>query len=444
MFFDEFDLEDEVLDGLDAMHFSEATPVQEATIPLLLEGKDMIACAQTGTGKTAAYILPIINKLSRGLGVKDRVNAVIMAPTRELALQIEQQVEGFAYFLPISSVAIYGGTDGIAFAQQQRGLNLGADIVIATPGRLLSLLSLSNAELSDVSYFVLDEADRMLDMGFSEDILEIRRLLPQQCQTVMFSATMPPKIKKFARTILQNPAEVELAISRPPESIRQSAYICKETQKMPILMDIFARSSAERSIVFSSRKQKVKELYRALKGRGIKVEEMHSDLEQSAREEVMRNFKNGTVDLLVATDIVARGIDIDNIRMVINYDVPRDPEDYVHRIGRTARGTGEAGEAITFVSPEEQRDFHQIETFLGYEVLKQALPEGLGDAPEYKPERREQKGGRSHSSQRSKRPGRDPQGQKPSGAQAGSAEQPRPKRKPNRSKRSAKPQAKPE
>lgn len=439
MFFDEFDLEDEVLDGLDAMQFSEATPVQEATIPLLLEGKDMIACAQTGTGKTAAYILPIINKLSRGLGVKDRVNAVIMAPTRELALQIEQQVEGFAYFLPISSVAIYGGTDGIAFAQQQRGLSLGADIVIATPGRLLSLLSLSNAELSDVSYFVLDEADRMLDMGFSEDILEIRRLLPQQCQTVMFSATMPPKIKKFARTILQNPAEVELAISRPPESIRQSAYVCTETQKMPILMDIFARSSAERSIVFSSRKQKVKELYRALKGRGVKVEQMHSDLEQSAREEVMKDFKNGAVDLLVATDIVARGIDIDNIRMVINYDVPRDPEDYVHRIGRTARGTGEAGEAITFVSTEEQREFHQIETFLGYEVLKQALPEGIGAAPEYKPEVRERRGRGCRAPQRGKRPQTKAQGQTSQEPQGKATDVPRGKRKPKRHKRPAQP-----
>lgn len=453
MFFDEFDLEDEVLDGLDAMQFSEATPVQEATIPLLLEGRDMIACAQTGTGKTAAYILPIINKLSRGLGVKDRVNAVIMAPTRELALQIEQQVEGFAYFLPISSVAIYGGTDGIAFAQQQRGLSLGADIVIATPGRLLSLLSLSNAELSDVSYFVLDEADRMLDMGFSEDILEIRRLLPVQCQTVMFSATMPAKIKNFARSILRNPVEVELAISRPPESIRQSAYVCREVQKLPILMDIFSRSSAERSIVFSSRKQKVKELYRSLKGRGIKVAQMHSDLDQSEREEVMKDFKNGAVDLLVATDIVARGIDIDNIRMVINYDVPRDPEDYVHRIGRTARGTGEAGEAITFVNEEEQRAFYQIEKFLGYEVLKQEIPDGLGEAPEYNLETR-QRHGRGHGASRNgKQPQRAGRAQRPKQAQGevtkgGSATSSCTKRKhkrnSNRENKQGEAQAKPE
>lgn len=388
MYFDELDLEDEVLDGLEAMNFFETTPVQEATIPLLLEGRDMIGCAQTGTGKTAAYLLPIINRLSRGEGDPSKVNALIMAPTRELAIQIEQQVEGFSYFLPISSVAIYGGTDGIAWEQQRRGMDKGADIVIATPGRLISLLNLQQADLSGVHYFVLDEADRMLDMGFQEDILQIYKALPEDCQHVMFSATMPPRIKKFAHTILRNPAEVELAISRPPESIVQSAYVCYEAQKVPILTQLFHETPPTRTIIFSSSKLKVKELARTLSKLDIRVEQMHSDLTQEKREEVMRSFKAGTVDLLVATDVVARGIDIDNIRMVINFDIPHDPEDYVHRIGRTARGGNDEGLAITFVSEREQYGFGRIEDFLGREIYKIPVDPSFGPVPSYDPSKR--------------------------------------------------------
>ena len=388
MYFDELDLEDEVLDGLEAMNFFETTPVQEATIPLLLEGRDMIGCAQTGTGKTAAYLLPIINRLSRGEGDPTKVNALIMAPTRELAIQIEQQVEGFSYFLPISSVAIYGGTDGIAWEQQRRGMDKGADIVIATPGRLISLLNLQQADLSGVHYFVLDEADRMLDMGFQEDILQIYKALPEDCQHVRFSATMPPRIKKFAHTILRNPAEVELAISRPPESIVQSAYVCYEAQKVPILTQLFHETPPTRTIIFSSSKLKVKELARTLSKLDIRVEQMHSDLTQEKREEVMRSFKAGTVDLLVATDVVARGIDIDNIRMVINFDIPHDPEDYVHRIGRTARGGNDEGLAITFVSEREQYGFGRIEDFLGREIYKIPVDPSFGPVPSYDPSKR--------------------------------------------------------
>ncbi len=404
MYFDELDLEDEVLDGLEAMNFFETTPVQEATIPLLLEGRDMIGCAQTGTGKTAAYLLPIINRLSRGEGDPTKVNALIMAPTRELAIQIEQQVEGFSYFLPISSVAIYGGTDGIAWEQQRRGMDKGADIVIATPGRLISLLNLQQADLSGVHYFVLDEADRMLDMGFQEDILQIYKALPEDCQHVMFSATMPPRIKKFAHTILRNPAEVELAISRPPESIVQSAYVCYEAQKVPILTQLFHETPPTRTIIFSSSKLKVKELARTLSKLNIRVEQMHSDLTQEKREEVMRSFKAGTVDLLVATDVVARGIDIDNIRMVINFDIPHDPEDYVHRIGRTARGGNDEGLAITFVSEREQYGFGRIEDFLGREIYKIPVDPSFGPVPSYDPSKRVPSGrggGRSGGSGRS-------------------------------------------
>lgn len=386
MRFEDFDLEYEVLDGLDAMHFEQATPIQEASIPLLLDGYDLIACAQTGTGKTAAFLLPILNRLVRGECPEDKVNALIVVPTRELALQIEQQVEGFSYFMPVSSVSIYGGTDGITFVQQQRGISQGVDIVIATPGRLLALMNLQKeADLSEVSYFVLDEADRMLDMGFMEDIMQIQSMLPKTCQTVMFSATMPPKIKKFAKTILKNPKEVSIAISRPPETILQQAYICYERQKIDLMAHFFEQHSPERSIVFCSSKLKCKEVERRVKKLGINSAQMHSDLEQGEREQVMRAFKAGHIDLLIATDIVARGIDIDNIRIVLNYDMPHDPEDYVHRIGRTARGGNEFGIALTLVGEQEQKTFAEIERFLGRELEYLPIPEAIGAAPEYNP-----------------------------------------------------------
>lgn len=410
------------MDGLDAMNFIETTPVQAATIPPILEGRDVIACAQTGTGKTAAYLLPILDRLSAGEFASDVVNAVIMAPTRELAQQIDQQVEGFSYFMPVSAVAIYGGTDGVAWEQQRRGMAMGADIVIATPGRLISHLNLGSAVLSHVSYFVLDEADRMLDMGFFDDIMQIYKQLPSSCQTVMFSATMPPKIRKLAASILRDPIEVEIAISRPPESIMQSAYICYEAQKLPILRKLFEQSAPKRTIIFASAKLKVRELTSTLRKMGFNVADMHSDLEQSQREQVMRDFKNGYVDVLVATDIVARGIDIDNIRVVINYDIPHDPEDYVHRIGRTARGTNGEGLAITFVSEEEQSDFHKIETFLGKSVYKLPVDPEFGEVPAYEPAkrrpRRSERSGeaRSGRSEKDKRQGKTaPNGRKRGG-----------------------------
>ena len=410
------------MDGLDAMNFIETTPVQAATIPPILEGRDVIACAQTGTGKTAAYLLPILDRLSAGEFASDVVNAVIMAPTRELAQQIDQQVEGFSYFMPVSAVAIYGGTDGVAWEQQRRGMAMGADIVIATPGRLISHLNLGSAVRSHVSYFVLDEADRMLDMGFFDDIMQIYKQLPSSCQTVMFSATMPPKIRKLAASILRDPIEVEIAISRPPESIMQSAYICYEAQKLPILRKLFEQSAPKRTIIFASAKLKVRELTSTLRKMGFNVADMHSDLEQSQREQVMRDFKNGYVDVLVATDIVARGIDIDNIRVVINYDIPHDPEDYVHRIGRTARGTNGEGLAITFVSEEEQSDFHKIETFLGKSVYKLPVDPEFGEVPAYEPAkrrpRRSERSGeaRSGRSEKDKRQGKTaPNGRKRGG-----------------------------
>lgn len=387
MRFDELDLEDAVLDGLYAMNFQETTPVQELTIPVILEGKDIIACAQTGTGKTAAYVLPLINELSKGNHPDNAINAIIMAPTRELAQQIDQQIEGFTYFVPVSAVAVYGGTDGVAWEQQKRGMEMGADIVIATPGRLLSHIKLGSVDLSKVSFFVLDEADRMLDMGFYEDIMQVQKQLPPTCQTIMFSATMPPKIRTLAKTILKDPEEVKIAISRPPESILQTAYICYDPQKIKILEDLFLQSRPQRVIIFSSSKMKVKELASTLKRMKFNVAAMHSDLEQSQREEVMKDFKNGRIDILVATDVVSRGIDINDIKLVVNFDIPHDPEDYVHRIGRTARGTGGEGLAITFICVEEQAQFKRIEEFLEKDVYKIPIDPKFGETPLYEPEK---------------------------------------------------------
>jgi len=391
MKFEELNLEESVLDGLYAMNFHETTPIQELSIPPIMAGKDIMGFAQTGTGKTAAYVLPIINALSKGTYPSDAINAVIMSPTRELAQQIDQQIEGFTYYIPVSAVAVYGGTDGIIYAQQERGLQMGADIVIATPGRLISHINMGSVNLSKTSFFVLDEADRMLDMGFYDDIMQIYKLLSSECQIIMFSATMPPKIRELAKTILKNPEEINVAISRPPESILQSAYICHEDQKLPILIDLFSRSNPQRVIIFSSKKVKVKTLSSYLKRAGFNVKEMHSDLDQPTREQVMRDFKNRYIDILVATDVVARGIDITDISLIVNFDIPNDCEDYVHRIGRTARGTDGEGVAITFVGVKEQRKFKEIEDFLEKDIYKIPIDSSFGKVPLYEPEKHQVK-----------------------------------------------------
>ena len=363
MRFDEILTNDDLLDALYDMHFDECTPIQELAIPPVLEGRDLLAVAQTGTGKTAAYLLPVIERLVNDNYPQDHVNCVVMSPTRELAQQIDRQMQGFSYFMPVSSMAIYGGTDGHTYDQQRKGLKMGADVVIATPGRLLAHLSMGYVDLSKVSFFILDEADRMLDMGFIDDIMQIIGHLPKERQTLLFSATMPPKIQQLAERILNNPAEVKIAVSKPAEKIKQRAYVCYETQKLPILENLFRENPPSRVIIFSSSKQKVKELARALKKFKIKVAEMHSDLDQNQREDVMLDFKAGKINVVVATDIISRGIDIDNIETVINYDVPHEAEDYVHRIGRTARADKE-GSAYTFISEKERSRFRNIEKLL--------------------------------------------------------------------------------
>ena len=375
------------------MNFTTCTPVQEKCIPEILKGRDVLGVAQTGTGKTAAYLLPVLSMLDDGsvlIGDTEKVfpenaiNCVIMSPTRELAQQIDQAMQGFAYYMPsVSSLAVYGGNDGNRYEQEYKSMRLGADMIIATPGRLRSHISMGNVDLSQVSFFILDEADRMLDMGFSDDILSIAKLLPPTCQTIMFSATMPHKIEELARTLLKNPAVIKLAVSKPAEKIHQMAYVCHETQKLRILNHLFKNDELKRVIIFTSSKLKVKDINRNLRAMHVNCAEMHSDLSQAERDEVMYRFKSGQVDVLVATDIVARGIDIDDIATVINFDVPRDCEDYVHRIGRTARAERD-GKAITLVRGWEIRDFIRIEQFLEKTVEKVPLPNGM-EGPVYRP-----------------------------------------------------------
>ena len=436
MDFYDLDLNDSVLDALDDMHFTDTTPIQEYAIPPILEGRDLIGVAQTGTGKTAAYLLPVLSKLSDGGYPADAINCIIMAPTRELAQQIDQAMQGFAYYLDdISSVAVYGGNDGIRYEQEKRGFETGASIIIATPGRLISHMALGNIDLSHVSFFILDEADRMLDMGFSEDIMQIERELPKQRQTIMFSATMPDKIVQLAKTILHNPVEVSIAVSKPADGIHQSAFICHETQKLGIIRSLFKEKAPERVIIFAGSKVKVKDLAIALRREGINVGAMHSDLTQAERDDVMFRFKSQKVSILVATDIVARGIDIDDIQLVLNYDVPHDAEDYVHRIGRTARA-GAEGQAITLVSEKDQPQFRSIEKFLEKDIEKRPVPSELGEAPAYRTDgksggrggrrnggrrggkgqqRKGRKPAEGKSSDRKKPEGKKPEGKKPEG-----------------------------
>lgn len=431
MRFDELDFEPSLLDGIDAMNFQDMTPVQEKAMPVVMEGKDLIACAQTGTGKTAAYLLPLINQLLRKPS-HDKVRAIIMAPTRELAQQIDQQLEGISYFVSISSVAVYGGNDASAYETQKQAMKNGTDIVIATPGRLISHIKMENADFSGVEHFILDEADRMLDMGFYDDIISIVKQLPVKRQTVMFSATMPAKIKKLAETILHEPEFVNVAISKPAEGITQQAYICYETQKRMLVQKLLANNSVDKTIIFSSSKQNVKDVYNALLRMKIKVGAMHSDLDQAVRDEVMLDYKSGKINVIVATDILSRGIDIEGIDMVINYDVPHDAEDYIHRIGRTARANRQ-GVGITFVSEKDQDKFGMIEQFLEKDIDKMPLPEELGEGPAYEPrlkgKGRNRRGGssnngpRNNANNRNGRPHNNHRGPRPNGQSNGNGNQ---------------------
>lgn len=385
MTFNDFKFESELMEGLSSMGFSNPTPIQEQAIPVILKNQDIIACAQTGTGKTAAYLLPVINKIIQTSS--DSINTLVIVPTRELAIQIDEAIQGFAYFAPVSSIAIYGGNNGTSFEQERRALSQGANIIIATPGRLISHLNMGYVKISKLEHLILDEADRMLDMGFSDDINKIITYLPKQRQTLLFSATMPPKIRTLANKTLVEPVHINIAVSKPAEGVMQAAYLVYNTQKMDLLKELLKGKSIASILVFSSSKDKVKQLERELSKLKFNVSAIHSDLEQDQRGEVLRQFKSKNLQTLVATDILSRGIDIDSIGLVINYDVPRDAEDYIHRVGRTARAES-TGVALTFINPEDQRKFKRIEELIGNEIKKLPLPEHIGEGPEYTPHKR--------------------------------------------------------
>ena len=383
MNFTTFKFGNELQEGLDIMGFDKATPIQEQAIPIIQEGRDLIACAQTGTGKTAAFVLPILDKLTT-IHSSNKVKAIIIAPTRELAKQIDMQIEGFAYFTNSSSYPIYGGGTGVEFDNQKQALKKGADIIICTPGRLLAHLDFDYFDTSAVEFLILDEADRMLDMGFYDDIITITKQLPKKRQTLMFSATMPHKIRELATKLLKNPASISLAISKPAAGITQTAYMCHDSQKVNLVREILRAKGKDIShvLIFASSIKSVREIKKTLTKAGMRASEMHSGLEQEQREETIRDFKSKKIRILVATDILSRGIDIKGIELVINYEVPHDAEDYVHRIGRTARADS-TGEAITFINPKQVRDFMDIEKLIEKEVPKLNLPQGFETAPEY-------------------------------------------------------------
>jgi len=383
MKFTEFNFGNELQEGLDMMGFEKATPIQEQAIPIIQNNKDLIACAQTGTGKTAAFVLPILDILTKETQ-NNKVNTIIIAPTRELAKQIDMQIEGFAYFTNASSYPIYGGGTGIEFDNQKQALKKGSDIIICTPGRLLAHLDFDYFDTSAVKHLILDEADRMLDMGFYDDIMKIANTLPKNRQTLLFSATMPPKIRTLANKLLKNPESISLAISKPAEGITQSAYMCHDSQKVNLVREILRGKGKDLShvLIFASSIKSVKEIKTTLNKAGMKASEMHSGLDQDQREETIRDFKSKKIRILVATDILSRGIDIQKIELVINYEVPHDAEDYVHRIGRTARAD-RTGEAITFINPKQVKNFNDIEKLIEKEVPKLELPKGFSKSPEY-------------------------------------------------------------
>lgn len=385
MKFTEFGLDNRILEGIEVLGFKNTTPVQGKTIPLVMDGKDMTVVAQTGTGKTAAFLLPIVHKIIN-TKTDEHIKALIIVPTRELAIQIDQQMEGLSYYTPVSSIAVYGGTDGASFSMEKRALSKGADMIICTPGKMISHLNMGYVKIRELQYLVLDEADRMLDIGFYDDIMKIISYLPKKRQSLLFSATFPPKIRELAKKILRDPIEVNIGISKPAEKILQLAYVVYENQKIPLLKYILSDNTVKSVLVFCSTKKSAKELTRELKKQGLAAKDIHSDLDQNERKEALTQFKNKKLNILVATDILSRGIDIEDIDQVINFDVPNDGEDYIHRIGRTARAEAD-GIAITFISPKEQSGFLSIEQLLGETIHKAVVPHHFGESPEYNPKK---------------------------------------------------------
>jgi len=383
MKFTEFKLDEQLLEAISYMGFDEATPIQEKSIPEIMNKNDLIACAQTGTGKTAAFILPILNKLSQAK--YKSVNTLIIVPTRELALQIDQQIQGFSYFVPVSSLPVYGGGDGSDFETERKALSGNTEIIVATPGKLLSHLKMGYVQFGNIKHLILDEADKMLDMGFYEDIKKIISFIPKERQTLMFSATMPPKIRTLANEILINPKEISIELSKPAEGVLQAAYLVYDTQKTEIIKKLIAdKPDYDSILIFTSTKSKVSEIVRGMRGQAYSIEGISSDLEQQQREDVLSRFRSKRTRVLVATDVISRGIDIKDINLIINYDVPMDAEDYVHRVGRTARANT-TGVALTLINETDMQRFKRIEELIEREIIKMPVPSDLGESPKWNP-----------------------------------------------------------
>jgi len=377
--FRNFNFSDDIFQAIESMGFEEPTAIQKEAIPAIMNNRDVIGCAQTGTGKTAAYILPLLEKMIKLESKKGAISTLVIAPTRELALQIDQHFEGFSYFVPASSIPVYGGGDGSAWDQQKTAMIKGADVVIATPGRLIAHLKLGYMTLDQVKFLVLDEADRMLDMGFYDDIVQIIEYLPKQRQNLLFSATMPPEIRKLAKKILSNPVEIYISLAKPAEGILQTIYYVEQSLKTKLVMRLLTGKDVKSILIFCSTKVGVKNLEKELIKHRLQAKAIHSDLVQQEREKVLLEFKNRKIQILVATDVISRGIDIENIDLVMNYDVPQDAEDYVHRVGRTARAKS-TGVAITLVSRDETRTISRIENLIGYKIFKSPLPPDLSSS----------------------------------------------------------------
>ena len=401
MNFNEFSFDPRLMESIEAIGYETATPVQEKAIPAILEGKDLIASAQTGTGKTAAFLLPVIHRI---ITTKhdEHIKCLVIVPTRELAMQIDQQLQGMAYFTPVSSIPVYGGTDGATFSNEQKALTEGADVVICTPGRMLAHLNMGYVQISGLSYLILDEADRMLDMGFYEDILKIISYLPKERQNLLFSATMPPAIRNLARQILKDPVEISIATSKPAERVKQEAFVIYEAQKLPLVKYLIQQKNLRSILIFCSTKDKAKQVTHDLRKANFVADQIHSDIDQQGREKVLNRFKSRDLNILVATDILSRGIDVEDIDLVINYDVPQDAEDYIHRVGRTARAESE-GEAITLIGDKDHNRFHAIEELIEKPVSKLPIPDFLGESPKYNPLFRKRKNNHFHHRHDSRR-----------------------------------------
>ncbi|MBD81087.1 MAG: hypothetical protein CL840_19365 [Crocinitomicaceae bacterium] len=382
MKFKELNISSELEEAVGYMGFEECTPIQAEAIPAILDGKDLIGCAQTGTGKTAAFLIPILEKLRTN--DHDTIKSLIVVPTRELASQIDEQVQAIGYFLGVSSIPIYGGGAGSDFAVQKKAIQEGADILIATPGRLIAHMNLGYVDLSKLEVLILDEADRMLDMGFIEDIQKIIKSCPQKRQTLMFSATMATQIRILAKQILHHPKQINLAIAKPAEGVNQVIYNVYNPNKIDLLIHIIKNTEVGNMIVFASRKEMVDQIERKLIQAKVSVKSLHSGRDQDVRQARLRDFKAGKIKVLVATDVLSRGIDIDDLSHVLNFDMPNDAADYVHRIGRTARAA-KKGTAISFVNEEDQTKMMNVEELIERTLDKLDTPVEIGESPVYDP-----------------------------------------------------------